>query len=97
MRHVYMHEFDDSNSNDDNGQDDLSFDIDTPVDVINAFAAQTKHLAGSRMNFKIWNSLSTDEKKLWDQLSDETKALILSGTSGTSPTAPRSSPVAPSS
>ena len=96
-RHVYMHEFDDFNNNDDNGQDDLSFDIDTPVDVINAFAAQTKHLASSRMNFKIWNSLSTDEKKLWDQLSDETKALILSGTSGASSTALRSSPVAPSS
>jgi hypothetical protein len=88
-RRVYMHDFDDSYTNDDNGRDDHSFDIDTPVDVINAFAAtQTKHLPGSRLNFKVWNNLTPGDKLIWDQLSDATKALILSSTSGTSSLAP---------
>jgi hypothetical protein len=66
------------------GYGESTFDIDTPVSTITAYAAQQqaeKHLPGSRMPFNIWKNLSPGDQQIWDQLSDATKVAILSGLS----------------
>jgi hypothetical protein len=84
-RRVYTHDLHD-------GSDtyDQSFDIDTPMDVICAFAAaQVKHQPGSHMQYPVWNSLPSKDQQIWDQLSDETKAAILQGKPLSTPSSQR--------
>jgi hypothetical protein len=81
-RRVYLHDIGDQDDNP--GYGESTFDIDTPVSTITAYAAQQqaeKHLPGSRMPFNIWKNLSPGDQQIWDQLSDATKVAILSGLS----------------
>ena len=57
------------------------YDIDLPIDVLLANQAQqTRDRNPSRMTGAQWHSLSVDTQKLWDQISDKDKALILGNT-----------------
>ena len=90
-RHVYNHDITFVHDEDDqyNPNDDPSFDIDTPLDVISAFATQTQRLPGSSMPFAKWSQMDQKHKDIWDQLPDEVKALILSGTTSSNNTPSR--------
>jgi hypothetical protein len=69
------------------GSDDsFQCDVDTPVGVLEAYAhertiraayKQQQHMAGSRMHWEAWHSLSPEAQKIWDQLSEKDKAVIL--------------------
>jgi hypothetical protein len=89
-RQVYAHDLD-------HGDEDLydasyemdPFDIDTPVDTIQAFASKFTPRRG--MNDKVhmprdkWFGLDQKTKDLWDQIDDKYKSVILGYTKSSSP------------
>ena len=71
-RAVYTHELDEFYDTDDYSNQD-AFDIDSSLDVIEANVAAR----GSRMSLGQWKRLPPDAQKIWDQLDDDSKAIIL--------------------
>jgi hypothetical protein len=93
-RKVYLHEFQDSDEFDNRYDDaDSDFDIDTPVSVLQAYAHERPgsrlpskgNGARVRMPFDRWKAVSESGKAIWDKLSDEDKAIILTKGSSESP------------
>ena len=81
-RQVYQHDMVDYD--DDVINNTESFDIDTPVDIIQAFASNFRPRSSSngppdrvRMPKDKWFSLDQKTKELWDQIDDKQKAIIL--------------------
>ena len=73
-------------------QDD-GFDIDSPVDMIQAYAHDTKRSFENRVRMprERWMKLTHEQREIWDKLDDKAKAAILGLTSsGGSP--PRTPP-----
>jgi hypothetical protein len=69
-----------------------SFDIDTPVDTIQAYASKFSPRLGShgmndrvRMSKDKWLSLDQKTKDLWDQIDDKYKSIILGYAKSSSP------------
>jgi hypothetical protein len=74
------------------------FDIDTPVDTIQAFASKFTPRRGAndkvRMPKDKWFGLDQKSKDLWDQIDDKYKSVILGYTKSSSPS-PFSTPSKP--
>ena len=85
-RMIYAHDVMDHDEDDYNdvSYDIGSFDIDTPVDTIQAFATKFSPRLGShgvndrvRMPKDKWLNLDQKTKDLWDQIDDKHKSIIL--------------------
>ena len=81
-RQVYQHHIIDTD--DDPDEDIDPFDIDTPVDTIQAFASNFKARPSkdatsdrTRMSKDKWFSLDQTTKDLWDKIDDKYKSIIL--------------------
>jgi len=74
-------------------QDDGMYSIDTPVNTILANAVSSNQ---AHMPWEAWSKLSPKDKQIWDQLSDETKKIILGRLSGPKPP-PKPPPFKPKS
>jgi hypothetical protein len=88
---VFSHEVYDHDDPDDSYDNMESFDIETPVSTLQAYAAMQKQMKSftkfdqkPRMSKDKWYSLGEDERKIWDQLSDKAKSIIL-GLDGSQP------------
>ena len=57
--------------------DEVYYDIDTDIDIIQAHVSNQQRAPGSRMPFPRWKSLSPDTQAIWDTIPDSDKALIL--------------------
>jgi hypothetical protein len=64
--------------------EEFQYDIDCPVNIIQAYAHKRQNLASGkyqdyrpRMSRDKWYSLSEEDQKLWDQLGDKAKSIIL--------------------
>lgn len=57
---------------DDHGSDDEELDIDSSIDMIEAYFSRTASMPKTR-----WEGLPPEVKKLWDTLDDDSKAIIL--------------------
>jgi hypothetical protein len=68
---VYSHDVAGSNDG-----DDSDYDIDSRIDIIQAYGHSTRP-PGTSMALTQWTQLSQDAKDIWDKLSDESKAIIL--------------------
>ena len=93
-RTVYFHDFhqdDDDGAQFDHDYDDNDlYDVDTPIDVIQA---NTHNMSTNnrtdrvRMPRERWMQLTPEQRQLWDKLNDKAKAIILGiSSSGTKPT-----------
>ena len=77
---IFSHEVFD---NDDPHQSSDSFDIETPVSTLQAYAAMSHQAKFSkfdqkpRMSKEKWYSLDEKERLLWDQFDDKAKSIIL--------------------
>jgi hypothetical protein len=70
---VYSHDVTKSN---DDGPD---YDIDSTLDIIQAYGHSTRLLPGTSMSLSTqwWTQLSQDAKDIWDNLPDKAKGIIL--------------------
>ena len=59
----------------DDFQDTDMYDIDHPLDLMQAYA--TNFNRGARLSYGQWKALPDDAKQIWDTLSEEAKAIIL--------------------
>jgi hypothetical protein len=86
QRSIYAHDFEDYSG--DYGpvseNEEFQYNIDSPVNVIQAYAHKRQNLASGkhqdyrpRMSRDKWYSLSEEDQKLWDQLGDKAKSIIL--------------------
>jgi hypothetical protein len=71
---VYGHQFDLDIDDD--------YDVDTPASVILAHQAMRRE---AMMPGSTWSKLSESDRAIWDQLSDDTKTMILSARSQSKP------------
>ena len=76
------------------------FDIDTPVDTIQAFASKFIPRTGMKEKVRMpkdkWFGLDQNTKDLWDKIDDKYKSIILGYTkSSSSPTFHNSTPSKP--
>ena len=86
-RTVYQHELVDQPIPDismDDPDDDhgVSFDIETPVDTIHAYATEQRNRIQSppklaRMPRDRWHKLTRDGKEIWDRMKEQDKATVL--------------------
>ena len=85
-RLVYAHELLDYEGTD----DDMTYDIDAPVSLIQAHVHDGRPSTGNRvrMSRERWLQLSNDAKTIWDQLEDKDKAIILGNSGQASSTHP---------
>ena len=84
LRRTQEHSWTDSS-----GPDDASFDIDTDVTELSAFAAR-RSFPGTprhRLSREQWRALSASDRSIWDQLPNASKAIILGTSLATSASA----------
>jgi hypothetical protein len=99
VRHVLEHDtFHVFQADGEQFDDPDSFDIDSPVAVLQAYA--TNFSKAPRLSDAQWNQLPDSAKKIWNQLSPDAKAIILhtkpaSAASSTSGNPPRRFPPRP--
>ena len=81
-RQVFNHEFCDQNE--DGTLNGDSFDIETPVTTLQAYAAMINQSKSNpnyemkpRLSKEKWYALSEKERLVWDQLDDKAKGIIL--------------------
>jgi hypothetical protein len=74
---VYMQDLIDPRDSVSDTTDEVYYDIDTDIDIIQAHVSNQQHAPGSRMPFPRWKSLSPDMQAIWDTIPDSDKALIL--------------------
>ena len=94
-RSVYLHDLYDEPLQDDDffdpgfnidDEDYDSFDIDSPVELIQAYQTQRNFdrsrsaVNRPRVPRHVWQQLSADGRSIWDKLSDKDKAALLSAT-----------------
>ena len=79
-------------------ESDLNFDIDTDVPTLSAFAAASRSPRppakppNSRLSRDQWFALPPSDRTIWDQLSPQSKAIILQSTAPPPAPAPSSGP-----
>ena len=80
-RNVYMSNISEHPDEDDfDDKEEQSYDIDTPIDTIQANMSRSHSTfpsSNTRLPQDKWNHLSDDERKTWNSLSREAKAIIL--------------------
>ena len=93
-RQVYLQELFEALLEEDN--DEEPYGIDMPAAVIQANASERRPIRPSgpsldnrvRMPFERWKQLTEDAKKIWDQLTDQDKSVILASTKKSDSTDP---------
>lgn len=75
--HIYQHEIfqDDYEDGEQYHNSHDSFDIDSNIDTIEAYATFADH--GPRLTRDQWYKLPEDARKIWDMLSPDAKSIIL--------------------
>src|SRR5687767_2079117 len=74
-RRIYQHDTYSDHVPVDDFQDADVYDIDRPLDLMQAYA--TNFNRGARLSYGQWKALPDDAKQIWDTLSEEAKAIIL--------------------